>query len=263
MTLRCCGCETVPMIGPRSCGLAAPQWIGKRTLPAGSGWEVRRMAVGTVRCHGGQSKKSNRPPGRPVRMLVTKRRWVRRRTAKPNIVGRAIARHRRFWPDFQKVLTGVAVVYPLPDGRAHAFRPARRHSHADRLLPAKFRGSEHTRYILAFAGACALGSVYGFLQGAWPFGLIEAIWAGVALWRWRHGENGWVERASFEIGDIVPPVALQHETQPVIGRRYSNLKNSSREIFDCLSMSRTSRSGRSPGCTETVVRRVGSLPCTK
>ena len=40
-------------------------------------------------------------------------------------------------------------------------------------------------FILAFAGACALGSVYGFLQGAWPFGVIEAIWAGVAVWRWR------------------------------------------------------------------------------
>jgi hypothetical protein len=39
-------------------------------------------------------------------------------------------------------------------------------------------------FILAFAAACALGSVYGFLQGAWPFGLVEAIWAGVALRRW-------------------------------------------------------------------------------
>ena len=39
-------------------------------------------------------------------------------------------------------------------------------------------------FILAFATACALGSVYGFLQGAWPFGLVEAIWAGVALRRW-------------------------------------------------------------------------------
>jgi hypothetical protein len=39
-------------------------------------------------------------------------------------------------------------------------------------------------FILAFAGACALGSVYGFLQGAWPFGLIEAIWALVAARRW-------------------------------------------------------------------------------
>jgi hypothetical protein len=40
-------------------------------------------------------------------------------------------------------------------------------------------------FILAFAGACALGSIYGFLQGAWPFGVVEAIWAGVAAWRWR------------------------------------------------------------------------------
>jgi hypothetical protein len=39
-------------------------------------------------------------------------------------------------------------------------------------------------YILAFAGACGLGSAYGFLQGAWPFGVVEAIWAGVALRRW-------------------------------------------------------------------------------
>jgi hypothetical protein len=37
--------------------------------------------------------------------------------------------------------------------------------------------------VLAFAAARALGSVYGFLQGAWPFGLVEAIWALVALQR--------------------------------------------------------------------------------
>ena len=39
-------------------------------------------------------------------------------------------------------------------------------------------------FILAFAVACALGSIYGFLQGAWSFGLVEAIWAVVALRRW-------------------------------------------------------------------------------
>ncbi len=39
-------------------------------------------------------------------------------------------------------------------------------------------------FILAFAGSCALGSVYGFLQGAWPFGLIEAIWCVVAVRCW-------------------------------------------------------------------------------
>lgn len=39
-------------------------------------------------------------------------------------------------------------------------------------------------FILAFALACVLGSVYGFLQGAWPFGLIEAVWSAVAARRW-------------------------------------------------------------------------------
>jgi hypothetical protein len=39
-------------------------------------------------------------------------------------------------------------------------------------------------FILAFAGSCVLGSAYGFLQGAWPFGLIEAIWSVVAVRRW-------------------------------------------------------------------------------
>jgi hypothetical protein len=38
--------------------------------------------------------------------------------------------------------------------------------------------------ILGFAGACVLGSVYGFLQGAWPFGVVEAIWAAIAVTRW-------------------------------------------------------------------------------
>jgi hypothetical protein len=40
-------------------------------------------------------------------------------------------------------------------------------------------------FTLAFACACALGSAYGFLQGAWPFGLVEAVWALVALNKWR------------------------------------------------------------------------------
>jgi presenilin-like A22 family membrane protease len=39
-------------------------------------------------------------------------------------------------------------------------------------------------YILAFAAACGLASIYGFLQGAWPFGIVEAIWSMVALRRW-------------------------------------------------------------------------------
>lgn len=39
-------------------------------------------------------------------------------------------------------------------------------------------------YVLAFAVACALGSVYGFLQGAWPFGLVEGVWSIVAARKW-------------------------------------------------------------------------------
>jgi hypothetical protein len=44
--------------------------------------------------------------------------------------------------------------------------------------------SRNSWFILAFAVACVLGSAYGFLQGAWPFGLIEAIWSMVAFRRW-------------------------------------------------------------------------------
>jgi len=40
-------------------------------------------------------------------------------------------------------------------------------------------------FILGFALACLLGSAYGFLQGAWPFGLVEIVWSGVAWRRWR------------------------------------------------------------------------------
>lgn len=42
----------------------------------------------------------------------------------------------------------------------------------------------HARFIAAFAVGCALASVYGFLSGAWPFGVVEAIWALVALRRY-------------------------------------------------------------------------------
>ncbi|MGH9508955.1 MAG: hypothetical protein ACRD2Q_04365 [Terriglobales bacterium] len=45
---------------------------------------------------------------------------------------------------------------------------------------------QHNRwYTFAFAVACLLASGYGFLAGAWPFGVVEIIWAGVALRRWQ------------------------------------------------------------------------------
>jgi hypothetical protein len=39
-------------------------------------------------------------------------------------------------------------------------------------------------FVLGFAVSCVLGSIYGFLQGAWPFGLVEAIWSIIAARRW-------------------------------------------------------------------------------
>jgi hypothetical protein len=48
-------------------------------------------------------------------------------------------------------------------------------------------------FVLAFAGSCVLGSVYGFLQGAWPFGMVEAIWSIVAARRWWIARKGKVE----------------------------------------------------------------------
>jgi presenilin-like A22 family membrane protease len=40
-------------------------------------------------------------------------------------------------------------------------------------------------YVLGFAGACVLASIYGFAQGAWPFGVVEAVWSVIAVRRWR------------------------------------------------------------------------------
>ncbi len=48
-------------------------------------------------------------------------------------------------------------------------------------------------FVLGFAGACLASSAYGFAQGAWPFGVVEAVWAAVALRRWwirRHTADG-------------------------------------------------------------------------
>jgi hypothetical protein len=47
-----------------------------------------------------------------------------------------------------------------------------------------------TWFVLGFAMSCALGSAYGFLQGAWPFGFVEAIWSLVAIRRWWQANRG-------------------------------------------------------------------------
>jgi len=41
----------------------------------------------------------------------------------------------------------------------------------------------HRRFVLAFAAGCLLSSTYGFLSGAWPFGVLELVWAGIATRR--------------------------------------------------------------------------------
>ena len=44
--------------------------------------------------------------------------------------------------------------------------------------------NQHRHFVLAFALGCVLSSSYGFLSGAWPFGVVEAIWAVIAVRRW-------------------------------------------------------------------------------
>jgi len=44
-------------------------------------------------------------------------------------------------------------------------------------------------FILGFAFSCMLASTYGFLQGAWPFGIVESVWSVVALRRWWHARS--------------------------------------------------------------------------
>jgi hypothetical protein len=39
-------------------------------------------------------------------------------------------------------------------------------------------------FVLCFAISCLLGSAYGFLQGAWPFGLVELVWSAIAARKW-------------------------------------------------------------------------------
>jgi hypothetical protein len=49
--------------------------------------------------------------------------------------------------------------------------------------------SRHHRYLLGFVLGCLLSSVYGFVSGAWPFGVVEAVWAVIALRRYRVRTN--------------------------------------------------------------------------
>jgi hypothetical protein len=44
----------------------------------------------------------------------------------------------------------------------------------------------HRRFVLGFAVGCMFSSAYGFVSGAWPFGAVEIIWAGIAIRRYNH-----------------------------------------------------------------------------
>jgi hypothetical protein len=48
-------------------------------------------------------------------------------------------------------------------------------------------------FVLAFAIACLASSTYGFLQGAWPFGVVELVWSAVAVRRW------WLRRSNRKL----------------------------------------------------------------
>jgi len=45
-------------------------------------------------------------------------------------------------------------------------------------------------WVFVFACACAASSLYGFRAGTWPFGIVEGVWAVVALRRWRQHHRG-------------------------------------------------------------------------
>ena len=67
-------------------------------------------------------------------------------------------------------------------------------------------------FVLAFSASCVLGSLYGFLQGAWPFGLVEAVWSGIALHRW------WLERRAIRMkqaASLTSPAQLESYPPPI------------------------------------------------
>ena len=85
-------------------------------------------------------------------------------------------------------------------------------------------------FVLLFAGSCVLGSAYGFLQDAWPFGLVEAVWSLVALRRWL------LVRKSCR--------PCENSRQ---GRKTSRRKAGFRQIFRALIDRRPRKLGRSSG----------------
>ena len=75
-------------------------------------------------------------------------------------------------------------------------------------------------FVLAFAAACALGSAYGFLQGAWPFGVVEAIWSSRTV---AGAEDSPVEVAAGSIGAASASVLIRSTWFSERRRSRSNL----------------------------------------
>lgn len=55
--------------------------------------------------------------------------------------------------------------------------------------------TKHRRYVVGFAVGCLLSSLYGFLAGAWPFGVVEIVWSAVALRRYARSGPSRSERS--------------------------------------------------------------------
>ena len=98
--------------------------------------------------------------------------------------------------------------------------------------------SRGRRYTLGFAGSCLLGSLYGFLQGAWPFGLVEGIWAVVALVKWRRpsrrGPSGPAGEAATTEILVIGTVRLPPGTLAVARPAMERMVFASRAEVGCL-----------------------------
>jgi hypothetical protein len=87
-------------------------------------------------------------------------------------------------------------------------------------------------FVLLFAGTCLASSAYGFLQGAWPIGIVEAIWTGVAVQRWRvrtmRGRASDIDRG---IQPAVPVACDMSAFSPDERQRYQTLRT---KIMDAI-----------------------------
>jgi len=91
-------------------------------------------------------------------------------------------------------------------------------------------------FVLLFAGACAASSIYGFLAGTWPFGVVEAVWTGVAIHRWRFR----VKRDDNERAATHPIVCDMTALSRAERSRYDGLR---RQVLDGVEQVRSTAIG--------------------